>query len=43
MTDYDWKPEQARKSLNRILPEAEDKFADRLSEAQGDWQKLKSD
>jgi hypothetical protein len=43
MTDYDWRPEQARKSLTRILPGAEEKFADRLVEAQGDWQKLKSD
>jgi amylosucrase len=41
MTDYDWRPEQARKSLNRILPGAEEKFADRLFEAQGDWQKFK--
>ena len=41
MTDYDWKPEQARKSLNRILPEVEAKFADRLSEVQGDWRKFK--
>ena len=41
MTDYDWRPEQARKSLNRILPGAEEKFADRLVEAHGDWQKFK--
>jgi amylosucrase len=41
MTDYDWRPEQARKSLDRILPEVEEKFAERLSEIQGDWQKFK--
>ena len=41
MTDYDWRTEQARKSLNRILSEVEDKFADRLVEVQGEWQKFK--
>ena len=41
MTDYDWRPEQARKSLNRILPDVEDRFAERLVEVQGDWQKFK--
>ena len=41
MTDYDWRPEQARKSLNRILPKVEEKFADRLLEVPGDWQKFK--
>jgi amylosucrase len=41
MTDYDWRPEQARKSLNRILPEVEEKFADRLFGVPGDWQKFK--
>lgn len=41
MTDYDWRPEQARKSLNRILPKVEEKFGDRLSEVPGDWQKFK--
>ena len=41
MTDFDWRPEQARKSLNRIFPGVEEKFADRLVDIQGDWQKFK--
>ena len=41
MTDYYWRPEQARRSLNRILPSVEEKFADRLAEVQGDWQNFK--
>jgi amylosucrase len=41
MTDFDWRPEQARKSLNRILPGVEEKFADKFVDIQGDWQKFK--
>jgi amylosucrase len=38
---YDWRPEQARKSLNRILPEVAGKFADQLAGNPGDWQMFK--
>jgi amylosucrase len=41
MIDYDWRLEQAKKSLIRILPDVEEKFADRLLEVQGDWQNFK--
>ena len=39
---YDWRLEEARKSLNRILPEVEEKFDDRLAaDRQADWQAFK--
>jgi hypothetical protein len=38
---YDWRPEQARKSLNRMLPDVEGKFADQLAGNPGDWQMFK--
>ena len=41
MTDFDWRPEQARKSLSRIFPGVEEKFANRLVKIQGDWQKFR--
>jgi len=41
-TGYDWRPEQARKSLNRILPEAETAFSDELQQAIHEWNKFKS-
>ena len=42
MSEYDWRQEQARKSLNRILPEVETTFADRLQQAPLDWPKFKN-
>jgi amylosucrase len=43
MAEYDWRPEQARKSLNRILPEAEKTFAAELEQASHDeWHKFKN-
>ena len=42
MAEYDWRPEQAMKSLRRILPETEKKFADRLQQAPHDWHKFKN-
>jgi len=41
VTDLDWRPQQARKTLNRILPDIEEKFTDKLGDIQGDWQKFK--
>ena len=38
---YDWRPEQARKSLNRILPEVEEKFADQLVGNPEEWHTFK--
>jgi amylosucrase len=42
MAPYDWRPEQARKSLNRILPEVEKTFADELRQASHEWLKFKN-
>ena len=41
MTSFDWKPEQAKKSLNRILPRVEETYSDRLVEVQDEWQNFK--
>ncbi len=41
MTEYDWKPEQAWKSLNRILPEVEKDFAIELQKTPHEWDKFK--
>jgi len=41
MAEYDWRPEQARKSLNRILPEVEKMFAAELQKAPHEWHKFK--
>ena len=38
MGGQDWKPEQARKSLQRLLPELEDAFAEQLESVPFDWQ-----
>ena len=32
-TGQDWRPEEARKSLNRILPEVEQLFSEQIREA----------
>ncbi len=42
MTEYDWRPEQATKSLNRILPEVEKTFAAELGRDSHEWQKFKN-
>ena len=42
MVEYDWGPEQARKSLNRILPEVEKTFAIKLQQAPYEWHKFKN-
>jgi amylosucrase len=42
MAEYDWRPEQAVKSLNRILPEVEKTFAVELEKASNEWQKFKT-
>ena len=42
MAEYDWRPEQARKSLNRILPEVEKTFAAELEQASHEWHKFKN-
>ena len=41
MVEYDWRTEQARKSLNRILPEVEKIFAAELQKAPHEWHKFK--
>jgi len=41
MVEYDWRPEPARKSLNRILPEVEKMFAAELQKAPHEWHKFK--
>lgn len=41
-TGYDWRPEQARKSLNRILPETETMFSDDIKQSVHEWQKFKN-
>ena len=44
MTDgrHDWKPEQARKSLRRLLPELEESFAGQLEPVAFDWHRFKN-
>ncbi len=42
MAEYDWRTEQARKSLNRILPEVEKTFAGKLEQASHQWHKFKN-
>ena len=42
MVEYDWRPEQARKSLTRILPEAEKAFAAELQKAPNEWHIFKN-
>ncbi len=42
MTEYDWRPEHATKSLNRILPEVEKTFAAELGRVSHEWQKFKN-
>jgi len=41
VSDIEWRPEQARKSLNRILPDIEEKFVDQIVHVQGDWENFK--
>ena len=41
-TGYDWRPEQARKSLNRILPETETMFSDDIKQSVHEWQRFKN-
>jgi amylosucrase len=41
MAVLDWRPEQARKSLNRILPELEKKYADQIVTIGQDWENFK--
>ena len=38
----DWKPEQARKSLRRLLPELEEAFAEQLEPVLFDWHRFKN-
>jgi hypothetical protein len=40
-TGHDWRPEEARKSLSRILPEVEQLFSDQIREAGRDWHQFK--
>ena len=40
-TGQDWRPEEARKSLNRILPEVEQLFSEQIREAGQDWHQFK--
>jgi amylosucrase len=40
--EHDWKPEQARKSLQRLLPELEEAFADQLEPLAFDWHRFKN-
>ena len=42
MAEYDWRPEQAAKSLNRILPEVEKTFADTIGQAPHEWHNFKN-
>jgi amylosucrase len=42
MAEHDWRTEQARKSLNRILPEVEKTFAAELEQASHEWHKFKN-
>jgi amylosucrase len=41
MADLNWKPQEAIKSLNRILPGVEKKFADEIGNLGGEWQTFK--
>jgi amylosucrase len=41
MAEYNWRAEQARKSLHRILPEVEKIFAAELQKAPHEWHKFK--
>ena len=38
---HDWRPEEARKSLNRVLPEVEQLFPEQIREAGQDWHQFK--
>ena len=40
INDYDWRREQARKSLQRILPEVEKTFAKELQQVPNAWHKF---
>jgi len=40
--EYDWRIKEARKSLNRILPEVEKTFAADLEQAPHEWHKFKN-
>ncbi len=42
MIDHDWRPKQAKKSLHRILPELEKKYADDLLNAPSEWDRFKA-
>jgi len=42
MADYDWRPDQARTSLNRILPEVEKAYSADLQQAPHEWHKFKN-
>jgi len=42
MAEYDWRPEQAAKSLNRILPQVEKTFAVELAQAVHEWPEFKN-
>ena len=41
IVEYDWRMEQARKSLNRILPTLESSFAAELQQIPHEWHKFK--
>ncbi len=41
MSAFDWRPEQARKSLNRILPEVEARYAEEIAADEGAWEDFK--
>ncbi|MGD2268762.1 MAG: alpha-amylase family glycosyl hydrolase [Desulfobacterales bacterium] len=42
MIEYDWRPEQARRSLDRILPEVEKAVSAELKQSPHDWHKFKN-
>lgn len=42
MADYDWRPDQARTSLNHILPEVEKAYSADLQQAPHEWHKFKN-
>ena len=42
MAEYDWRLEQARKSLIRILPDVEKNFAAKLNKAPHEWHTFKN-
>ena len=42
MADHDWRPEQAKKSLDRIFPEVERAYTDEIRQAPHEWHQFRN-